>query len=80
MGQPKPIVVIRPAPEGYAVDVEPGLPDGLNRARTFAAKAAAWAYAQDTWREHRLGLRDETRANVTNPSRPRGPYRKRPFF
>lgn len=77
---PGSVVVIRPAPEGYSVDVDPPLPDGLNRARTFADKAAAWGYAQATWVEHRLGLRDETRANVTNPSRPRGPYRKRSFF
>lgn len=72
-----PIVVLSAVPEGFAVDVRPPLPDCLNRARTFADKSAAWAYAQATWVEHRLGLRDETVGNVTQPRRQRGPYRKR---
>lgn len=54
------VVVLRPAPEGYAVDVDPPLPDGLSRARTFATKLAAWTYASALWRDHGLGLRDET--------------------
>jgi hypothetical protein len=54
------LVIIRPVPEGYQVDVQPPLPDGEDRARTFADKVSAWSFAQGLWTEHRLGCVDET--------------------
>jgi len=77
--QAKPIVILRPVPEGYSVAVEPPLPDGEDRTRTFADKSGAWTFAQGLWTDHKLGFRDETVGNVTKPHGPRGPYRKRRF-
>jgi hypothetical protein len=75
----KPIVVLRPVPEGYSVAVEPPLSDGEDWTRTFADKSGAWAFAQGLWTDLKLGFRDETIGNVSKPRRPRGPYRKRRF-
>jgi len=83
MGQAKPIVVIRPVPEGFEVTVEPPLSDGAERTLTFCDKSNAWKYAQGLWTEHRLGLSDLTVGNAlpVGASRgPRGPYRPRRFF
>ena len=75
--QPRPLVILRPSPEGYQVTVHPPLPDGRDRTRTFADKSGAWSYAQGLWTDHRLGLRDETVSNTVKVRGPRGAYRKR---
>jgi hypothetical protein len=78
--QTKPLVVLRPVPEGWRVSVEPPLPDGEDRTRTYADKVGAWTYAQGLWTDHRLGFRDESLGNVATTKPPRGPYGKRAFF
>lgn len=60
------VVVLSAVPEGYAVDVSPPFPDGLDRSCTFATKIGAWSYAQGLWTDHGLGLRDLTDGNTGN--------------
>jgi hypothetical protein len=57
-------VILRPVDMGYFVTVDPPLPDGHDRTRTFAMKNDAWRYASGLWSEHRLPLRDETDGNT----------------
>ena len=57
---PPSLVTIRRVPEGYFVNVEPPLPDGEDRRRTFGSKCAAFSYAGGIWSEHRLGACDMT--------------------
>jgi len=78
--QPKPLVVLRPVAEGWQISVEPPLPDGEDRTRTYGTKTAAWSYAQGLWSDFRLGFRDESVGNVTKRNGMRGPYEKRAFF
>lgn len=59
------VVVLTTVPDGYADDVSPPLPDGLNRARTVGTKLGAWSYAQGLWTDHGLGLRDLTDRNAS---------------
>lgn len=59
-----PFVVIRPIGMGYEVTVNPPLPDGQDRTRTFATKHDAWGYASGIWREWHLPVRDLTEGNT----------------
>jgi hypothetical protein len=74
----KPLVVLRPVSAGYQVTVEPPLPDGRDRTRTYSDKVSAWAYAQGLWTDHRLGCCDETDGHGGR-ERAKASERKRPF-
>ena len=60
-----PFVVLRPVGMGFVVTVDPPLPDGHDRTRTFSTKDAAWNYAQATWSDNRLPLLDLSAGNVS---------------
>lgn len=59
-----PLVILRSVGMGYLVTVDPPLPDGHDRTRTFAMKNDAWGYARGLWSDHRLPLRDESGGNT----------------
>lgn len=64
----QPLVIIRRVAEGYHVDVQPPLPDGEDRARTFRDKVSAWSFAQGLWAEHKIGCCDMTEGLAGQPS------------
>jgi hypothetical protein len=48
----------------HVVAVDPPLPDGLDRTRTYSTKDAAFGYARELWCEHRLPFRDFSDGNT----------------
>jgi hypothetical protein len=59
-----PFVTLRPDGPLYTVNVEPTLPDGLDRSRTFGCKSQAYGHARDLWSEHRLPFKDFSEGNT----------------
>jgi hypothetical protein len=58
-------VILRPDRMGFIVTVEPPLPDGEDRTRTYAEKHSAWGFARELWCELRLPFRDESDVRTT---------------
>lgn len=59
-----PFVTLRADGPLYTVDIEPRLPDGLDRSRTYACKSQAWGYARDLWVSTCLPFKDYSEGNV----------------
>lgn len=64
---PQRTVTLLPCSDGWAVTINPPLPDGDQR-QWFHVKDWAWTYAMQLWTEHRAAFDDKTDARAMRGS------------